>query len=473
MSLTSLLPIALTLLCVVPGHVANPAPHYPALSPPITRSPGGALPAAPYSVAFSKKVPRRKEKINALSALCGHSGSGNGAKPGSQITVPLAGSNFDSDYLVNITIGGQNFSLIIDSGSADTWVPQQGFQCFNLTGSPVPSATCNFGTTGFDVNMSKTFEPFPNVSFNITYGTSEFVAGPVGFDTVSVGGLEVSRQVVPIPNVAAWTGDGILSGIIGLAFPDETSVFNTTDPTTASTQNQIPYDPFFFTAVKQKKVEQPFFSVALNRPTPEQEEHDAYDPNLGILAFGGIADVPVLHNTSTTVSVQTFPSNATGADGKFFFYTIPIDSYNFPGSENVPEARNASLGNGTTILDTGTALNLIPGPVAAAYAAAFDPPAELTSAAGLTLYVAQCNASVPPFSVTIGGQAFSVDPRDQLLPVVIDEQGDVACVLGTQARGGPDISGDFHLLGDTFLHNVVTTFNPIDKEVTLTQRVAY
>jgi hypothetical protein len=111
-------PLALTLLCVVPGHVANPAPYYPALSPPVARSPGGALPAAPYSVAFSKKVPRRKEKINALSALCGHrhGGSGHGAKPISQTTVPLAGSNFDSDYLVNITIGGQNFSLILDSG---------------------------------------------------------------------------------------------------------------------------------------------------------------------------------------------------------------------------------------------------------------------------------------------------------------------------------------------------------------------
>lgn len=155
----------------------------------------------------------------------------------------------------------------------------------------------------------------------------------------------------------------------------------------------------------------------------------------------------MLHSTSTTVSVQEFTSNATSADEKFFWYTIPIDSYNFPGSKNVPEARNASLGNGTTILDTGTAVNRIPGPVAAAYAAAFDPPAEPTSVAGLTLYLAQCNATVPPFSVTIGGQAFSMDPRDQLLPVVADEQGDVVCVLGTQAQqGGPDLPKDFHLL---------------------------
>ncbi|KAJ7873118.1 acid protease [Mycena olivaceomarginata] len=413
MNLTSLLPLALTLLCVVPGHVANPAPHYPTLLPPVARSPGGALPAAPYSVVFSKKVPRRKEKINALSALCGHrhGGSGHGAKPVSHTTVPLAGSNFDSDYLVNITIGGQNFSLILDSGSADTWVPQQGFQCFNLTGSPVPPATCNFGTTGFNVNASKTFRPFPNVSFNITYGTSEFVAGPVGFDTVSVGGLEVSRQVVPLPNVAAWLGDGILSGIIGLAFPDETSVFNTIEPMMATKENHIPYDPFFFTAVKQKKVEYPFFSIALNHPTPDQEEHDVYDPDLRILAFSRIANVPVLHNTSTTVSVQEFTSPATSADENS---GTPSQSIRTTS----PAAR--------TFRKRATPLS--------------------------------CNATVPPFSVTIGGQVFSMDPQDQLLPVVADEQG---------------MWFDFHLLGDTFFCNIVTTFNPIDKEVTLTQCVAY
>ncbi|KAJ7798928.1 acid protease [Mycena olivaceomarginata] len=466
MNVLSLSSLALTLFCAVPGHLASPAPqpdtHNPALS---SRS---VLPAASYSVAFSKKVPRRKAKVDALSALRGGVVSRH-----ADTTVPLAGSNLDTDYLVNVTIGGQNFSLIIDSGSSDTWVPQAGFSCFNLTGSPVPQTTCNFGSTGFNPNSSKTFELYQNVSFNQTYGTSEYVAGPIALETVSVGGLEVSRQVVPIPDVASWTGDGILSGILGLAFPNETSLFNTSDPTTASTKNHIPYDPFFFTAVKQKKVEHPYFSIALNRPTAEQAETELYTPNLGLLAFGGIAPVPVIHNTSVTVPVLAYPPTAAESKRQFLFYTLSIDSYNFPGSENVPEARNASLGNGTTILDTGTAVNLVPAPVAAGYAAAFDPPAELVTIAGLTLYVAQCNATVPQFSVTIGGQAFSMDPRDQLVPFGNDTQGDVTCVLGTQAQGGPDIASDFHLLGDTFLRNVVATFNPIGREITLTQRVAY
>ncbi|KAJ7798925.1 acid protease [Mycena olivaceomarginata] len=444
MNVLSLSSLAFTLLCAVPGHLASPAPqphtHHPALS---SRS---VLPAASYSVAFSKKVPRRKAKVDALSALCGGIVSRH-----PYTTVPLAGSNMDTDYLVNVTIGGQNFSLVIDSGSSDTWVPQAGFSCFNLTGGPL----------------------YQNVSFNQTYGTSEYVAGPIALETVSIGGLEVSRQVVPIPDVAAWTGDGVLSGVLGLAFPNVTSLFNTSDPTTASTKNRILYDPFFFTSVKQKKVEHPYFSIALDRPTTEQAETDLYTPNLGLLAFGGIAPVPVIHNTSVTVPVLAYPPTAAESKRQFLFYTLSIDSYNFPGSENVPEARNASLGNGTTILDTGTGVNLVPAPVAAGYAAAFDPPAELVTVSGLTFYAAQCNATVPQFSVTIGGQAFSMDPRDQLVPFVNDTQGDVTCVLGTQAQGGPDIGSDFHLLGDTFLRNVVATFNPIGREITLTQRVAY
>ncbi|KAJ7861712.1 acid protease [Mycena olivaceomarginata] len=392
--------------------------------------------SASYSVALSKKVPHRKAKVNALSALRGGVVSRH-----AYTTVPLAGSNMDTDYLVNVTIGGQNFSLIIDSGSSDTWVPQAGFSCFNLTGSPVPQTTCNFGSTGFNPNSSKTFELYQNVSFNQTYGTSEYVAGPIALETVSIGGLEVSRQVVPIPDVAAWTGDGVLSGVLGLAFPNVTSLFNTSDPTTASTKNRILYDPLLLYRGQAEEnlafvTTRADFSIALDRPTTEQAETDLYTPNLGLLAFGGIAPVPVIHKHIA------YPPTIAESKRQFFWYTLPIDSYNFPGSENIPEARNASLGNGTTVLDTGTAVNLVPAPVAA--------------------------------GVTIGGQAFSMDPRDQLVPFGNDTpEGGVTCVLGTQAQGGPLIASDFHLLGDSFLRNVVATLNPIDREITLTQRVPY
>lgn len=85
----------------------------------------------------------------------------------------------------------------------------------------------------------------------------EFLSGPVGFDTVSVGGVTVTQQEIGTPDLAAWSGDGVNSGLLGLAYSGLTSVFNTTDPTKASQANHIPYDPFFLTAVNQGVVTNP------------------------------------------------------------------------------------------------------------------------------------------------------------------------------------------------------------------------
>jgi hypothetical protein len=61
------------------------------------------------------------------------------------------------------------------------------------------------------------------------------------------------------------------------------------------------------------------FSIALDRPTFEQEKNVPFDPSLGLLAFGGIAPVPVLE-TEVTVPIQGYagksanifvPSNGT------------------------------------------------------------------------------------------------------------------------------------------------------------------
>lgn len=85
----------------------------------------------------------------------------------------------------------------------------------------------------------------------------------------------------------------------------------------------------------------------------------------------------------------------------------------------------------TTILDTGTTLNYIPTDAAVAYNAAFVPPAVNSDYWGG--YVVVCKAKVPPFSVTIGGKAFNIDGRDQLLPLgVDDDNGNELCFSGTQ-----------------------------------------
>ena len=99
--------------------------------------------------------------------------------------------------------------------------------------------------------------PLPDTNFNITYGDHEFLTGTAGFDTVTIAGLTVKHQEIALVTKAAWLGDKVSTGLIGLAYPTLTSVYNGTDPNLDSRNNSLPYNPFFFSAVQQKAVKEP------------------------------------------------------------------------------------------------------------------------------------------------------------------------------------------------------------------------
>jgi hypothetical protein len=211
---------------------------------------------------------------------------------------------------------------------------------------------------------------FPNTKsiLRYRYGDGEFLTGSVGLDTVTVGGLSVSGQEIGLVDKAAWNGDGVNSGLLGLAYPDLTSVYNGTDPNADGASNAAPYNPFFFSAIAQKKVDQPsefnpylsewgpthkdylVFSVALDRGSLAAQENSTYDSPLGYLAFGGIAPVKVT-STAVTVPVQGYHVSSSPT-AKYFFYTVDVDAYVFPGSNKLST-------NGTAILDTGRLLFIL------------------------------------------------------------------------------------------------------------------
>jgi hypothetical protein len=186
------------------------------------------------------------------------------------------------------------------------------------------------------------------------------------------------------------------------------------------------------------------FSISIDRGTVEGLGNDPVEHNVGFLSFGGIPPVPVV-NTSVTVPIQGYSADgipSDGPDASFFFYTVDIQSYTFPGSTAVATASN------NTILDSGTTFNLLPNDVAAVFAAQFDPPANLTTnpLTGRPGYVVECNATAPEFQVTLGGKTFSIDPRDQIVPVTMDN-GTLVCASGTQpiSAVGPAFQGQFLL----------------------------
>lgn len=68
------------------------------------------LPPAQYAIPLAQKVPRHPYKTNIRNAVLKH-------KKAANYTGILAGSDDDEEYLTDITIGEQNFTVIVDTGS--------------------------------------------------------------------------------------------------------------------------------------------------------------------------------------------------------------------------------------------------------------------------------------------------------------------------------------------------------------------
>ena len=243
---------------------------------------------------------------------------------------------------------------------------------------------------------------------------------------------------------------------MGLAYPGLTSVYNGTDPDKDVRGQADQYSPLFFTAVSEKVISNPCkpliksttcsclvhlyisdFSVALNRGSFKHQNHSSYDSNLGFLAFGGIAPVKTT-KTAITVPVQGFAVKSGPLSGEYGFYTVNIDSYTFDGS-------TALTGSGKqAVVDTGTTLNYIPNALAKAYNSKFVPPA--TYVADDDLYLVNCSATVPAFTVEIGGTKFSIDAKDNILPAGTNPDGNEVCMSGIQNGGDPSDSQATYIL---------------------------
>jgi hypothetical protein len=143
--------------------------------------------------------------------------------------------------------------------------------------------------------------------------------------------------------------------------------------------------------------------------------------------------VPVT-NASATVPTRMYhtPLNTTVRA----YYLVDVAHYRFPGSNGTDA--------GQAILDSGTTLNYLPSATVAKYSAAFDPPAVYSEDYGL--YTLACNATVPPFSVVVGGTTFTIDAQDQILPYVVDDAGNQVCISGTQDGGPPGRAGAIFVL---------------------------
>lgn len=348
------------------------------------------------------------------------------------VSTPIEAIEGGAAYTIDIDFGGQTYSVIFDTGSSDLWLPATDVKCYSAYGTPVPVSQCEFGPT-FDGTLSGGM--ISNLNFNISYGDGEFLNGRMGYEDVCLAGIQVLRQQVAVVDYAYWNGDSETSGLMGFAYPALTSAFSGGN---ASADNvnvtSVYYNNWIFNAIERGLVDS-MFSFALERYGSDQE---------GQLSLGGLPDVETTgYFASTPIQIMELTSRAIQSSN-FSYYTIVPEGFGIDDQQidtNIP-----------VIVDSGTTLNYLPYNLTRQIARAFDPPAEYDAFYGL--FEADCNATVPDVSVTIGGTNFHMAAEDILLTGDLGYDSDTGlCLLGIQPMS------DIYILGGTFLKNVLAVFD--------------
>ena len=411
----------------------------------------------------------------------GHKNGENGVYGLTPVTY-VAESQVLAAYL---EIGGQGFEMQIDTGSSDTWVVGKGFECSDSTSSDTTATTsndnssdaaeesaCKFGPRRYDKSASSTFRPIANENFHILYSDGTAVTGKLGKETVTVAGIPVSGQEFAVVDHATiYNGDGITSGLIGLAFPALTSAYTGTDPTKKGTK-QIVYNPILTTLFGRGYVA-PVFSLAIRRSSITSGIASS-----GLLAIGGLP--PVLHDPHFAVApFQLVTINTTDGSGlktttsQYLYYTIIVQGFTYTNSDSTNYTHPPELPNPLTpptnrrhlhaFVDSGTTLIYLPNSLANAVNALFDPPAVYDVGSGL--YVANCSAQAPEFGIDIDGRTFFINARDMIVPV--PGSPDV-CVSGIA-----DVGFGMSTLGTVFLRSVLAVFDVGASEMRFAAREFY
>ncbi|KAK4153821.1 hypothetical protein C8A00DRAFT_43322 [Chaetomidium leptoderma] len=371
---------------------------------------------------------------------------------------------YDVYYSIDLVVGNQTVAVSVDTGSSDTWMVQEPYECVSFWFEPGGSTpNCGLGS-GFKGALSGgTLPDLP--PFVRSYVDGTFVSGFYGQEDVTIGGITAHNQRLALVNYTYWHGDGQTSGLLGLAYPYLTSL-------DGSDQNQPPYDPVFTTMWRSGAID-PVFSIALSR-SEDQGNQTGSGPSSGqkesYLALGGLPPVDVDEQTWARTpihSMKAVPQWGFETDERGM-YIIKPDAFVVAKAGNgsdpdVELVRNTTqipvlIDNLWIILTHSTGL------VNQLYAA-FDPPAKYMSTGGL--FYALCNATVPKFGVQIGDSTFYMAPEDLLRQTARDPTKEW-CRIGITDTDSPP-----HVLGVSFLTNVVSVFDVGNSEMRFAARKKY
>lgn len=201
------------------------------------------------------------------------------------------------------------------------------------------------------------------------------------------------------------------------------------------------------------------FSLALSRATETEGSG-------GVLAFGGIPDIPHDEDFIATPIVPLLP-------GLYAWYAVAVDGFSIAAPQGLETradddqqdlfraASEFAIQPTKVIIDSGTTLMYLPDKLVDYIASTFSPPAFINPYNGL--YVAGCTSKAPRFGVIIAGKTLFVNPVDLLNPM-----GSEFCMMAIQRQLGGDA-----VLGDSFLKSVLAVFDVGIHEMRFAGREVY
>ncbi|KAI7850336.1 aspartic peptidase domain-containing protein, partial [Circinella umbellata] len=334
------------------------------------------------------------------------------------------------ELAINVEIGtpAQEFLLLFDTGSADTWIPSN--KCLKADG-------CLSGSQ-FDSSKSSSFHE-TKYPLNITYGTGN-AEGNYFVDTLKVGELELDKQVLamvdtnegPIaqqPTAEEGGDQYILDGIFGAGYPGGTIMYQRFN------QSYYPFPQALYLA---NKIPEPLFSVFIGES--EQSEW------CGEIMFGDV-NKEKMNGDLIYTDVVTYKHRATGLSvherWNVFLQGFQLRNINFKFSK---------AGTPFTI-DTGSNFMYLPKHLATQLAKTIAPDVQLVD----NQFIVDCkymedNEEIKMVFPESGAQGTSVYIALPISRLVARREEDGQCMLFF-------VPSEHYILGNMLLRNYVTVFD--------------
>ncbi|GAV54166.1 hypothetical protein ZYGR_0AK06680 [Zygosaccharomyces rouxii] len=367
-------------------------------------------------------------------------GNNNGSDNGSgTLMLPLKHVS-DEFYTTTLEIGSsaQKLDLVVDSGSADTWVMSSAnpFCSSNAKsgasknqtydGKAITNTIDCQGLSTLDVNASSQFRDLDVGRFYINYTDGSFADGYWATDEVSVAGVPVSGLQF---GVAKYASEEI-SGILGLGFSRRESVKGY-----PGSPNKY-YDDFPQMLKKDGIVDVVAYSMYLNDPNGTAG---------GSILFGGVDTSKYSGDLYTFPMANQYPNIVSKPA------TLAVTLQGF-GAQKKSQNRQQTFSTDkyAVLLDSGTSLMGAPEEVVSRMASFINKNARFSDDDGI--YVMDCpsEGDDTEFVFDFGDLQIAVPISTLILP---PSSGESYCGLGVIPKKGT------WTLGDVFLSYAYLVFD--------------